>query len=654
MCGIVGILRRGDRPLPHANVLRRMLTSIEHRGPDGGGEFLSDFVQLGSVRLAVVDLKSGDQPVEGCRGAIKAVHNGEIYNQHSLRQNLRRNGHNIPSTSDSSLIPHLYEEYGSSFVELLRGMYAFALWDGELRRLLLVRDRIGIKPLFLAETPDFLIFASEIKAIIASGLVDPEIDLDSLDDLFSLSYPCPPRTMFKGIRELPPAHTLEIRALGVAPGARRYWHCPFPPAGEHRLLSRKEAAEELLSRMKLRVYDHLISDVPVGTYLSGGLDSSVISSLYKEVTGDSPTSFSVSFEDGRFDELEEARAVSRYLGSPNHFVRCGPSIGGELEEMIWHTELPLQFPLALPLMRLAGLARARGYPVVLTGEGADEIFGGYDCFRADKMRRVFGRPGLRSIRAGAYKNLYKWHDLPEGTVRRMLENHDRVTEVTAAYGGIYPPWYDMWTTVGLDREKLLGVDERVVRPVWEPPRGFLQLLPHGIEYMDPHDAGIALEMATRLPAWILLIGDRASMSRGVEARVPFLDHEIVEFVASLPPSLKLEGFRDKAILRRAAKGILPKRTLKRAKRPFFTPIRDWFFTGESSENFERDLSKSALTSAGLFDPDVVSAYMSAVRTAPDHLLLRHQLEWTLILVLGAQILHRQFVQERCGRGPSGW
>jgi asparagine synthase (glutamine-hydrolysing) len=338
------------------------------------------------------------------------------------------------------MVPHLYEDHGSNFVEMIRGMFAFALWDDSERRLLLGRDRFGIKPLFLVETTDFLIFASEIKAIIASGLVDPEIDFDSLDDLFSLSYPCPPRTMFKGIRELPPAHTLEIEAATGRSVLRRYWHCPFPPAGEHRRLSRRDAGEELLSLLKLRVYDHLISDVPVGTYLSGGLDSSVISSLCREVTGDAPTSFSVSFDIAKYDELDAAHEVSSFLGSVSHSVRCDSSMGDELEKMIWHTELPLQFPLAIPLMNLAGLARSHGFPVVLTGEGADEIFGGYDCFRADKMRRVLDRPGLRSVRAEIYKNLYQWHDLPDGTVRKMLKNHERVGEIRSAYHGIYPPW----------------------------------------------------------------------------------------------------------------------------------------------------------------------------------------------------------------------
>ncbi len=651
MCGIAGIVRRGQRPLPHPSALRRMMSSIDHRGPDDSGEFLGEWAQLGVVRLAVIDVKSGSQPVVGCQNAARVVYNGELYNHHPIRQRLSRSRHVMSSASDSEVIPHLYEEHGSSFVEMLRGMFAFALWDDPQRKLLLARDRMGIKPLYLLETPDFLVFASEVKAIIASGLVDPKIDLDSLDDLFSLAYPCPPRTMFAGIRELPPAHTLELDSLSGRIHIRRYWECPFPPAGEHRHLTWTQASEELLSLLKLRVYDHLISDVPVGLYLSGGLDSSVIGAVFREVTGDSPTTFSVGFDNARYDELDEARDVNSHLGSVGHSIRCDASMGDDLEKMIWHTELPLQFPLAIPLMNLARLARSRGFPVVLTGEGADEIFGGYDCFRADKMRRVLDRPGLRSLRPVVYKQLYKWHELPEGTVSRMVENLSREGEVRSAFGGMLPPWYDMWTTVGLDRERLLGVNSRTSRPVWEAPVGFDALIPRDVDRLDPHNAAIALELATRLPAWILLIGDRASMASGVEARVPFLDHEIVEFVASLSPSLKLHGFREKAILRHAARNILPARTVMRSKRPFFTPIKDWFFRHGAADYIEDALSKDALVVAGLFDPDLVAEYRRQLRLVPDNLLLRHQLEWTLVLVLGAQILHRQFIQERCTRGP---
>ena len=577
MCGIVGIVRRGARPLPPPKVLRSMMSAIEYRGPDDSGEFLSEDVQLGAVRLAIVDPKEASQPVVGCRSDVVAVYNGETYNHYSLRQNLVRDGHSLASQCDSEVVPHLYEESGVELVRAMRGMFSFALWDARERRIILARDRLGIKPLYYAETSDYLLFASEIKAILATGLVAPEIDNRSLDDLFSLSYPCPPRTMFRKIFEVLPAHTVVGDRGRSDLEIRRYWRSPVPPAGEHRIISRADAEDEFRSILKLRVYDHLISDVPVAAYLSGGLDSSSICALYRDVTGDPPETFSVSFDSPEHDESEYAQKMAEHLDARNHVLTCDRATVEDFEKMIWHTELPLQFPLALPLMRLARLARSRGFPVVLTGEGADELMGGYDCFRADKMRRLLDRPGLRFLRPHVYKQLYKWHQIPDGTVSMMLENQRASESIRQSFGGMHPPWYDMWTTVGLDRSKLLGVDGRSVRPVDEAPEGFGALLPDDLEQMHPLDAGIALEQCTRLPSWILLIGDRASMAESVEARVPFLDHEVVEFVANLPPSFKMRGFQEKALLRGAVGRFLPKNIAKRQKRPFFTPIRDWFF-----------------------------------------------------------------------------
>lgn len=652
MCGIVGIARLSERPLPPAATIRRMMSTIEYRGPDDSGELISDYVHLGVVRLAIVDPKEGTQPVYSCNGKVTAVYNGEIYNHNALRQNLRREGHSLLSQSDSEVLPHLYEDLGVEMTVKLRGMFAFALWDSARERLLLARDRIGIKPLYYAITPDYLIFGSEIKAILSSGLIEPEIDPESIDDLFSMSYPCPPRSMFKGIRELRPAHLMTINVGSHEFRTSRYWRSPVPLAGEHRQISRSEAAEELRSLLRLRIYDHLMADVPVGAYLSGGLDSSSICALIKDVSGDAPTTFSVAFESSAHDEYDFAREMSDFLGSENHVLRCDETMASGLEEMTWHTEMPLQFPLALPMMRLAGIARANRYPVVLSGDGADELMGGYDCFRADKMRRMLDRPGLRFLRPLVYQQLYKWLRMPEGAVDLMLDNQLTSRQVEKNFGGILPPWYDVWSSVGIDREELLGQGGRRVRPVGDAPEGFEALLPSDLDRMHPFDAGILLEQATRLPAWILLIADRASMAQGVEVRVPFLDHEIVEFMASLPPSFKMQGLQEKAILRRATRSLMPAALNGRRKRPFYTPIREWFFAASPPSFVEEFLSRSAIRDAGLFDAGLVEKYRREVRLVPEQSLMRNRLEWTLLLVLQTQILHKYFIKERCLKPPT--
>ena len=452
------------------------------------------------------------------------------------------------------------------------------------------------------------------------------------------------------MRELRPAHLLQARGGSPKLDERRYWKLPVPHAGEHRRVSRRDAEEELLSLLRLRVYDHLISDVPVGAYLSGGVDSSAICSLIRDVTGDPPVTFSIAFSSEAFDESAFAQRMVQHLGAPNHTVTCDDTTPHELPSMLWHTELPLQFPLALPLQRLSALASARGCPVVLTGEGADELLGGYDAFRADKMRRLFDRPGMRFLRAPVYRQLYKWHGLPEGAVDSMLDNQAKSGLVTQRFG-MLPPWYDIWTCVGLDRERLLAPDGRTVRPTDEPPEGWSELLPDDLEHLHPMDAGLALEQTTRLPAWILLIGDRASMASSVEARVPLLDHEVAEFMAALPPSYKMRGFTEKALLRGAVADLLPREIARRRKRPFYTPVREWFFGPGAPDFVGEMLSERAIADAGLFDAALVQQYRDEMRTAPANHLQTVRLEWTLLQVLGTQLLHHYFVRERCRSAP---
>lgn len=644
MCGIVGILRTGVRPLPPESAVRRMLASIQYRGPDEVGEFCDGEIHMAVARLSIVGIDDGHQPVRGCEGAVTCVLNGEIYNHRELRDRLAERGHPVGGRCDALILPHLYEEDGDDFVTRLTGMFACAIWDARRRRLLLARDRLGIKPLYWAQTADYLLFASEIKALFASGLVRPEIDRRSLDDLFSLSYPCPPRTMFRDVFELRPAHVASAGPGERIGRMRRYWRAAFAPAGMHRTVRRRDAEVELRELMLAKIESHLSAEVPVATYLSGGLDSSAIAALVKEVTGEPPHTFSIGFTSREHDESEFAATMARALGAANHAVICDASTAEHYPKVLWHMELPLQFPLALPLSRLSAAAREKGFPVVLTGEGADELMGGYDCFRAEKMRRWLDRPGLRALRAPFYRELYRWLGSPEGLVEHFLAIQRRpAREVKSAFGGVYPPWYSVWTAMGFERARLLSPDGREVRPIEVAPEGFSELLPPDLKDLHPLDAGIALELETRLPSWILTIGDRASMSNAVEARPPLLDHEVVDFLAGLHPSLKIRGFTEKAVLRDAMRGALPESIRRRGKRPFYTPIKSWFFDAPRPEYVEALLGERALRDAGLFEPSVVSEMQSLLSRAAPHHLLRLQLEWMLVLVLGTQLLHRMFV-----------
>jgi asparagine synthase (glutamine-hydrolysing) len=313
---------------------------------------------------------------------------------------------------------------------------------------------------------------------------------------------------------------------------------------------------------------------------------------------------------------------------------------------IWHTELPLQYPLALPLMQLSSLAKTEGFPVILTGEGADELMGGYDCFRAQRMRRAFDRPLLRTLRPFVYHQLYKWMGTPKGAVEHYLRCQERpIRDVTREFSGAFPAWYDVWQALDVERSQLLSPDGRVPRRTTSAPSEFAELVRDDITELDALDAELAIELETRLPAWILLIGDRAGMANSVEMRVPFLDHEVVEFLASLEPRLKMSGFKEKAVLRGAMKGLLPEEIRRRPKRPFYTPLKQWFFQPGASDYVEAELNERALRDAGLFAPEVVKKLRQDLDLVPDDHLMRFQLEWLLVQVLGTQLLHRLFVAD---------
>jgi asparagine synthase (glutamine-hydrolysing) len=653
MCGLAVILRLGQRPLPPPEILGRMLASIAHRGPDDWGTTADDDVQLGAVRLAVIDPQGGRQPVRGCASArVSCVYNGELYDAAEHRRELARE-HILADGCDTTLLPHLYEEHGADMVDRMRGMFAFAMWDAAARTLLLARDRLGIKPLFWAKTRDYLVAASEVKAILVSGLVERTIDRDALDDVFSLSYPCPPRTMFRGVYELRPGHRM-LSAPGRVGEPQRWWRAPFPPRGEHRPGNMRDHERALRDVLGDAVRTHLVSDVRLGARVSGGIDSSAIAALAREARGASPSAFSIAFDDPRFDESAHALAVVQHLGSPLCTVMADAHAAERLTELVWHTEMPQVVPGAIGGLLLAERERGEGVPVVLTGDGADELLGGYDVFRAARARRFFERPSMRPLQSWALRLAGRVTDQPRGLVDWMLATARPSAPVAAAYGGVVPPWFDVWRLLDVERTALLSVDGGPrVRPVEEPPVGFSALVHPDAASLDPLDAELALELETRLPSWILVISDRTAMAHGVEARVPFLDHPVVALTSSLPPGVKMRGLREKAVLRGAVRDLLPRSIVNRRKQPFLMPIREWFFGDGAPDALTRELSPAAVRDAGIFAPEVVARLRVALARSPEHHVDRLRLEMVMMLVLGAQLLHRLFVADSPG-GLDAW
>lgn len=623
-----------------------MAAAIRHRGPDGLGFHRDGDIQLASVRLAILDLEKGGQPAYNTDRSISVVYNGELYNYKDLAGELKLEGAKLDSRGDTIVLPYLYERHGPHFVQRLRGMFAFALWDARDKRLHLFRDRLGIKPLYYACNEDFLIFASEIKGILASGLITSRICRRGMEDLFSMSYPCPPRTMFEGIFELLPGRQMCVRAGDPHIQIERYWRAPFTPVGQHRRLNRRDVANEFRERLTTRVEDHLISDVKVGTYLSGGIDSSAVTALVRQKLAGELESFTICFPGQQLDEGDLAAKQAAEWGLKHHRVECGAEMAEMFSDMIYHTELPLQYPLALPFMKMSAAVREAGVKVIMTGEGADELLAGYDCFRLERLRRALDLPGLSIFKRKIYSRMFSFLGSPDGIADFFLDVQSRPNDqVSNEWGGVRPPWYDIWHALDYKREGLFSEAFQPTRSVSIPPDDFADLVRPDLGELHPLDAAIAIELETRLPSWTVLVDDRASMANGIETRVPFLDHDLVEWICQLPPEFKLRGLEEKSVLRDAVKGVLNREVAKRKKRSFYSPIKDWFFSERSPAFVREFLSESSLKAAGMFNPEMVRSHLQQLDRLPENSFLRHRLEWLLILVLGCQTLHDRFVRK---------
>ncbi len=654
MCGI-GALFHARHPSPPVEpaVLQRINRAQAHRGPDGAGIWREDGIGLAHTRLAIVDLRGGAQPMHDSEGRYVLSYNGEIYNYQALREELLGAGERLRTRSDSEVILALYRRHGPACLHRLRGMFALVIYDRQQRSLFAARDRLGIKPLFYHWDAGRrrLLIASEMKGLFATGLVEPAWDLESLAGYFHHQFSVAPHTPFQGIRELPPGHSLQLSSEG---GLRLhpYWDLRFPREDE-RETETDEAhwLERLDEHFADAVCSHTIGEVPIAAYLSGGIDSASVVWKLRHCLPRQETlrSYSIAFDDPRLDERERIQAIARHLGVDNRLLELhGEPPGGYLpwlEQALYHLEQPQRLAVDLPHLQLSRLTRDDGRKVVFTGDGSDEIFAGYDCFRQDHMRQSGNQqPHQR-------QQLYLEHFtqyFPPDHMRLLLRLHRpaRQRRVERRYG-CYPAWYDFWQILAEDAPPLMG-------PALTPidPRAQLEALAeelrprlHGLH---PLDRSLYLEAKTRLPGWILWKSDRLAMAHGVEARVPFMDHPLVELATAMPPQFKLNGMDEKYLLRRLALPHLPPQENAYKKQAFYTPIHAWFFASETQRSrLEPYLAPEVLAESGLFQPDAVRALLARqgepLPDEPNAHYRRMREEWLLMLVLSIQILTRQFI-----------
>ena len=648
MCGIAGFFGRPMAEGDGRALLRKMVAAVNHRGPDEQGVCFNGGAGLGHARLSIIDLSCGQQPLSNEDGSIWVSFNGEIFNYVELAADLAARGHTFRTHSDTETIVHQYEENGDDCVDAFNGDFAFALHDRRRDRMLLARDRMGVRPIYYAVKDGALVYASEVKAILQYPGMRAELDPIGLDQVFSLWFPLAPRTVFKGISELPPGHILVAERDGpegaVRVTTRPYWRLTYPKRGEATELSgRSEAsiAEELRELLIDATRLRLRADVPVGAYLSGGLDSSVTTALIKNFTNAPLRTFSVAFETGEFDESEYQREVVKALNTDHESVLCTKAdIGRMFPEVIRHGERPVVRTAPAPMFQLAKLVRDSGFKVVMTGEGADEVFGGYDIFKEAKIRRFWAQQPHSKWRPLLLKRLYPYLSNIQGQSQAYLQAFFKIGLDKAGSDPLFShlPRFDVAA-----RNKVMFSEElREQIGDYDALDELRGQLPAEFASWHPLNQSQFLEAGYLLPGYILSAqGDRVAMAHAVEGRYPFLDHRVVEFASKIPTRMKVKGLREKHILREAVGRYLPKTIAKRVKQPYRSPDSESFFGPGAPEYVEEMLSPRAVARAGCFNPAAVQKLVQKCRAGG---AVGFKDNMALVSVLSTQLLDQQFVR----------
>ena len=626
MCGICGKYGPSGVKIEELNA---MLDTLVHRGPDDSGRYVNANIGLGSRRLSIIDLETGNQPISNEDGTIWIVYNGEMYNYKILRAQLELKGHLFRTNSDTEVIVHLYEEIGERCVEQINGMFAFALWDERQQKLLLGRDRIGQKPLFYSQNGSDFVFGSEIKSILALQQRVPELDPLAMHDYLSLRFIPPPRTIFKNIQKLPPAHTLVFQYGQIR--LRRYWHLSFR---EKLALSESEILEALCDQLQRIVQSHLISDVPVGAFLSGGLDSSMIVAVMARDLRLTPQTFSIGVDESDFDELPYARMVADQYKTQHTEERVSANLIQSLPAMIWHLDEPSD-PIAACMFQAARLA-SKHVKVVLGGDGGDELFAGFDRYVGARYIDAYSLmplPLRKSLMGPMLDRLPDSFTYKSLTQKLRWVHHLSLQETAAAQYAEATCFFRfshegkralysevLWKELG-ERNSTAAITE-----------------PFNLaEADDLLDRMLYTDFVTRLPEHSLVLTDRMSMAHGLEARSPFLDHELVEFLAKIPARMKVQNNQPKYLMRKLAANYLPSPILQREKQGFMLPIGYWFRT-DLFPMISQLLEHSYFVKAGWFKEENIR------RLLDEHRNNRYDHHVRLWMLLTLELWHQHYIQ----------
>ena len=556
MCGIAGIIRWDQKPVAEGD-LRAMCRAMVHRGPDEEGIYIAGGVGLGMRRLSIIDLANGQQPVSNEDGTVWVVFNGEIYNYRELRRQLESRGHVFRTSSDTETIVHLYEDFGARAVDHLRGMFALAIWDERNRQILLARDRLGIKPLYYAEREGELVFASELKPILELQHIDRSLNWEAVNHLFTFLVTTSSQSIVDGVKKLEPAR-VAVASRGNALRVERYWDVTFEPDEQ---ASEGELIERLRALLVEAVQLHQVSDVPVGAFLSGGIDSSAVVATMSRLNAEPIKTFSVGFHDADYSELGHARRVAALCNTDHHEIVLDPDVIPIVEDLAWFLDEPFGDTSAIPTYMVSKLA-AEHVKVVLTGDGGDELFGGYDKYVVEDRERAYDRVPAKFRRvAGAVGRA-----MPEGMRGRRFLRH-------LALDG-YRRYLDAQTLIHADEmRRLFHADALAGMAHYDPLAASMSDL-NG--YSDWMSAVQYRDLQSYLPLDILTKVDRMTMAHSIEARPPLLDHRLVEFAATIPTRFRLQNGTTKYLFKKAMQGLLPAEIIDRTKQGFAVPLARWF------------------------------------------------------------------------------
>ena len=637
MCGITGFFPDKNISDKDVKVLKQMIAVMHHRGPDEAGVYVDDKIGLGHARLSIIDLAGGCQPIHNEDKTLWIIYNGEVYNYLELREDLIKKGHVFYTTSDTEVILHLYEEMGEECLNQLNGQFAFAIWDTKREELFLARDRVGIRPLHYCIVNRTFYFSSEIKSLFEVEEIKREIDPIGLDQTFTFWTTLPGRTIFKNIEELKPGYFLKIKKNSII--EKQYWSFPYYPKDHYLDLSPNEISTQIQDLLTDAVRIRLRADVPVGSYLSGGLDSSGISTLIANNFDKNVQTFGIRFEENAFDEGEHQISMVSFLGVNHHEIFANNEmIARDFPKIIWHGERPLLRTAPVPLYLLSRLVKEKGITVVLTGEGADEVFGGYNIFRETLVRKFISRQPKSEYRKVLIDHLYP-HIFKNPALKKSLYSF-----FTKGLDQVNNPLFShliRWDNTSRIKT-FFSRDIQNEISKYNAYEDLTNSLPEDFSKRDSLAKAQYLEQYIFLSNYLLSSqGDRVAMANSIEIRVPYLDYRIIDYMAKVSPTWKILGLNEKHILKRSFQDILPKAITNRTKHPYRAPIQQSFFGKNTPDYIQEVLSDRTIEMGGIFDSKKVSLLKKKILSGKS---ISEVDGMALTGIISSMLVHSQFIR----------